>query len=169
MTELPATGPAARGPAVTAHAEAVRPIRILVVDDFAPLRRLLVRQLTRAGHAVVGEAATVAEAAALGAALAPDVVLLDFHLPDGRGTDVVARLTARASPTAGRRAPGVVCYTSDVAGARAALASATGEAAERWRRDPCAVLEKPAPSEVLDAAVRAAATHVDRRAGVAGR
>ncbi|HEY0777000.1 MAG TPA: response regulator, partial [Gemmatirosa sp.] len=108
----PGTAPAVMRPAAAGR-------RVLVVDDLDPLRRLIARQLTRVGHVVVGEAATVAEALARTATLAPDVVVLDFHLPDGLGTDVVARLTPRAPD--GRR-PAVVVCTGDPAAARAALA-----------------------------------------------
>lgn len=123
------------------------PIRVLVVDDLAAMRRLLVRQLTRAGYAVVGEAATAADAVALAGALAPDVVLLDFHLPDGLGTDVAARLATMGRP------PGVVFCTGDVG---AVLAAGVGRA--ETPLGGYAVLEKPASAVVLDRVLREAVT-----------
>jgi len=63
-------------------------IRVFVVDDHA-----IVRSGVRAEVAgevdVVGEAATVADAVAGIRALAPDVVLLDVHLPDGGGRAIL--------------------------------------------------------------------------------
>ena len=43
---------------------------------------------------VVGDAATVAEAVEVIRAQAPDVVLLDVHMPDGGGLEVIRRLAA---------------------------------------------------------------------------
>ncbi len=68
-------------------AQVSRPLRILIVDDH-PLVRAGVRA-ELAEHApgieVVGEAATVDQAIAEATRLVPDVVLLDVHLPGGRG------------------------------------------------------------------------------------
>jgi DNA-binding NarL/FixJ family response regulator len=43
---------------------------------------------------VVGDAANVADAVAMIASLQPDVVLLDVHMPDGGGLEVIRRLRA---------------------------------------------------------------------------
>jgi DNA-binding response OmpR family regulator len=65
---------------------------ILLVEDEAPLRRLMAQALVRAGHAVVpaadGESAMVALEA-----LRPDAVVSDFSLP-GRadGLNILAAL-----------------------------------------------------------------------------
>ena len=66
-------------------------LRIVVVDDHH-LFRAGVRAELSAHHDVVGEAATPAEALAVIASTAPDVVLLDVHLPDGGGVAVLAAL-----------------------------------------------------------------------------
>ena len=67
-------------------------ISVLVVDDDARFRRLAARMLTRQDMVVVGQAATVAEAVEVVAALRPDAVLVDFGLPDGDGLSLVRRL-----------------------------------------------------------------------------
>jgi DNA-binding NarL/FixJ family response regulator len=64
--------------------------RVLIVDDHA-LFRAGVRAELGERVEVVGEAAGVAEAVAAIAELAPDVVLLDVHMPDGGGVEVIRR------------------------------------------------------------------------------
>ena len=63
-------------------------IRVLLVDDHA-LFRAGVRTELEGRADVVGEAGSVAEAVACIADLKPDVVLLDVHLPDGNGGQVI--------------------------------------------------------------------------------
>jgi response regulator RpfG family c-di-GMP phosphodiesterase/DNA-binding CsgD family transcriptional regulator len=71
-------------PDVEAHGGA--PIRVLVVDDRTMLAESLVRLLgDEEGIVVLGRAASLAEARALVAAQEPDVILMDFELPDGDG------------------------------------------------------------------------------------
>lgn len=66
---------------------------VLVVDDH-PAFRSSVRALLEAdGFAVVGEAASGAEALEKAARLEPDVVLLDIRLPDIDGFTVARRLS----------------------------------------------------------------------------
>ncbi len=64
---------------------------ILVVDDDQSVRQSLGKFLTRIGYAVT-EAADGAEAVELFHRNSPDVVLLDLHLPDSEGYDVLERL-----------------------------------------------------------------------------
>ena len=52
------------------------------------------------GFEVVGSARTGADALALVAGSAPDLVLLDVHLPDLSGLEVLARLRAAGSEAA---------------------------------------------------------------------
>ena len=66
-------------------------IRILVVDDDAPLARALAITLTSHGYHV-DTAGTGAAAIAAAARRVPDVVVLDLGLPDLDGVDVVTAL-----------------------------------------------------------------------------
>ena len=65
--------------------------RVLVVDDEPQFRRALVTNLRGAGYDVES-AGTAAEALTSAGLRAPDVVVLDLVLPDGRGTDVCREL-----------------------------------------------------------------------------
>lgn len=70
-----------------------RRLRVVVVDDHH-LFRAGVRAELLATCEVVGEAAEPAEAIAVINATAPDVVLLDVHIPDGGGVVVLRALQA---------------------------------------------------------------------------
>jgi DNA-binding NarL/FixJ family response regulator len=65
--------------------------RVVVVDDHA-LFRSGVRAELEGRVDIVGDAASVAEAVEVIAQHEPDVVLLDVHLPDGSGADVIAQI-----------------------------------------------------------------------------
>jgi DNA-binding NarL/FixJ family response regulator len=63
------------------------PVRILAVDDHELFREGLIRLLsTEPDFAIVGQCGAVAEGLELLARLRVDLVLLDFHLEDGRGS-----------------------------------------------------------------------------------
>jgi DNA-binding response OmpR family regulator len=64
-------------------------MRILIVDDHAPTRRLLERNLELASHGVK-LAGSCAEASAVLAMGVFDVIVLDVMLPDGCGIDEMA-------------------------------------------------------------------------------
>jgi two-component system nitrate/nitrite response regulator NarL len=69
------------------------PIRVLLVDDHTLFRRGLKALLAGdARFAVVGEAGDAGEAQRQAAALQPDVILLDNHLPGVAGVDALAGL-----------------------------------------------------------------------------
>lgn len=84
-----------------------RAIRIVIVDDHEVvalgLRALLEDE---EDMEVVGTATGVSKAKSLIATSNPDVVLVDYRLPDGSGIDVVRELRAVADP------PGVVMVTA---------------------------------------------------------
>jgi DNA-binding NarL/FixJ family response regulator len=132
------------------------PVRVLVVDDHPVVRSGLVGMLTaEADLQVVGEAGDGAQAVALAAELAPDVVLMDLRMPvlDGVGATsaIVGAAGGPARGTggaAGGRAPRVVVlttYETDADILRAVEAGATG------------YLLKDTPRDELVAGVRAAA------------
>ncbi|WP_309081143.1 response regulator transcription factor [Zhihengliuella sp.] len=78
------------------------PIRVVVVDDHAVFRAGLKAELDGRLR-VVGEAATVEQAAAAVQQLRPEVVLLDVHLPGGRGGGGAEVLALCAGQLAGTR------------------------------------------------------------------
>lgn len=66
-------------------------LRVLVIDDHAIVREGLRRLISRdEGIIVVGEAASKNEAIAQISHHNPDVIVVDLHLPDGSGLDVIA-------------------------------------------------------------------------------
>jgi two-component system response regulator RegA len=66
---------------------------ILIVEDDAVLRQRLARAFTARGYDV-REAAGLPEAEAIGAAEAPEFVVLDLRMPDGHGLDLIPKLLA---------------------------------------------------------------------------
>lgn len=66
-------------------------LRVLVIDDHAIVREGLRRLVNRdEGIKIVGEAASKKEAIAQISHHNPDVIVVDLHLPDGSGLEVVA-------------------------------------------------------------------------------
>jgi len=96
---------------------AVRPLRVLLVEDHEPTQRVMERLLTRNGHAVTC-AMSAAAAAAAAAAAEFDLIVSDLGLPDGSGLDVLRQLGGRYAG----RAIAVTGYgmESDIAASRAA-------------------------------------------------
>jgi two-component system nitrate/nitrite response regulator NarL len=73
------------------------PIRVMVVDDHTLFRRGLIALLAADGRfAVVGEAGDANEAQRIAAQCAPQVILLDNHLPGVSGVDALPTLAAAA-------------------------------------------------------------------------
>ncbi len=72
--------------------------RVLIVDDHA-LFRAGVRESLGAAVEVVGECGDVEQAVRSINELEPDVVLLDVHMPDGGGVEVIRRASQTAPAT----------------------------------------------------------------------
>ena len=118
--------------------------RILVVEDEAPLRRIILLNLVRRGYTVI-EAESVASAQEAMAAFAQqfDLILLDLNLPDRTGWDLLRSLE---QPNTGNdhekgepsKLPAVIVITA-VRPVRSRL--------EEFH--PAAVLLKPFPIEAL--------------------
>ena len=70
--------------------------RVLLVEDEAPLRRIVARNLTSRGVAVC-EAGTAGEAIQAVATDHPDLLLLDINLPDQTGWNVLRELKRRGT------------------------------------------------------------------------
>jgi PAS domain S-box-containing protein len=87
-----ATGPAFHGAAAFVSARA---LRILIVDDHAPVRRVF-RELLQARPElhVVGEASDGLEGIAEAQALRPDVILMDVSMPGIDGVEATRRIHA---------------------------------------------------------------------------
>jgi DNA-binding NarL/FixJ family response regulator len=69
------------------------PIRVLIVEDHRVVAEGLTALINHQGDMkVVGEAGSVAETLEVAPQLEPDVVLLDFRLPDGTGAEAAAAI-----------------------------------------------------------------------------
>jgi EAL domain-containing protein (putative c-di-GMP-specific phosphodiesterase class I)/CheY-like chemotaxis protein len=103
-----------RGLAAVAPSHA--PIRVVLADDHPAIRSAL-RALfaTDSAISVVGEASDGQEALALVDQLAPDVVILDNHMPILTGVEVARRLHAQPGPH-----PAIVFFSSEAVPADAA-------------------------------------------------
>jgi len=79
----------------------VTAVRVLVVDDDFMVARIHGRFVEQTdGFEVVGTARTGAEALELAETLHPDLLLLDVHLPDISGLEVLERLRGRGQDVA---------------------------------------------------------------------
>jgi DNA-binding NarL/FixJ family response regulator len=78
----------------------MRRVRVLVVDDHQMLQEALVGMLELSGFEVVGAVADGADATAMAAELAPDVVLMDLSLPIMNGLEATRLLREVAPGTA---------------------------------------------------------------------
>jgi DNA-binding response OmpR family regulator len=71
-------------------------VKVLVVEDQEDACRALVRFLKRLGHEATG-VHTLAEAMGV-LSTVPDTILLDLHLPDGWGTEVLGTVRRLGLP-----------------------------------------------------------------------
>src|SRR5436305_10305974 len=105
------------------------PRTVLVVDDEAPLRRVLERSLSRHGLRVIG-AGSAETAYELLAAEQPDALLLDIHLPTMSGLALYLAIVHRWPAYEGR----IAIMTGD----------AEAEEVRTWlERHQCIVIRKP--------------------------
>lgn len=102
---------------------------VLVVDDEAPLRRVLERALTRMGFRVIG-AGTAESALELLTSERPDAILLDIHLPTMSGLAFYVAALARWPELEGC----VAVMTGD---------GETTEVLEWIARNHCPLISKP--------------------------
>lgn len=118
-------------------------IRVVVVDDHSLVREALVQSIAlEPDIEVCGEASNGLEALTVCAALNPDLILLDFSLPDMTGIDVVDAMNA-----AGSR-PRVLLLTG---------APLDEDERAQLAREVEGFLHKEAGRDALVAAIRAAA------------
>jgi DNA-binding NarL/FixJ family response regulator len=104
--------------------DAVRPIRVFLLDDHEVVRRGVADVLgSDPGIQVVGEAKNAAEALARVPALRPDVAVLDVRLPDGDGVSVCRELRSRLPEL---KVLMLTSYSDDEALFEAILAGASG-------------------------------------------
>ncbi|MFD1214304.1 response regulator [Arthrobacter sp. GCM10027362] len=69
------------------------PARVVVVDDHTTFAELLAQALDREADLVhVGNAGSAGTAVELCRAVSPDVVVMDYHLPDGNGLDAAGTI-----------------------------------------------------------------------------
>jgi DNA-binding NarL/FixJ family response regulator len=71
-------------------------VRVLVIDDSAPLRARLILRLAERGHFVVGEADSAATGLAAVLKLRPDAIVADVLLRDRHRLEMIVALRAAA-------------------------------------------------------------------------
>jgi DNA-binding NarL/FixJ family response regulator len=79
---------------------AVTKTRLLIIDDRETVRQALQARLSHAPEIeIVGSAGSSEEGIQAALALAPDVVLLEIKMADGKGLDTCRRITQSSSST----------------------------------------------------------------------
>ncbi|HEX2774314.1 MAG TPA: response regulator transcription factor [Micromonosporaceae bacterium] len=81
---------------MTALDRATAALRVMVVDDHPMWREAVARDLAEAGCVIAAVAGEGAQAVRVAAAVSPDVVVLDLHLPDLSGVEVIRGMLAGA-------------------------------------------------------------------------
>jgi CheY-like chemotaxis protein len=70
------------------------PIKVMIVDDTVHVRRMLRNMLELDGFEVVAEAGSGPEAVDVVVGAAPDIVVVDYKMPDVDGLETAARVRA---------------------------------------------------------------------------
>lgn len=94
--EAPPEASPAPEPEPDPEPEARKAIRVVVVDDDDDLRELMIMGLAAGGFDVVGQAVNGGEALDVVARAQPDIVMLDLHMPDVGGLEVLPLLRHEA-------------------------------------------------------------------------
>jgi response regulator NasT len=118
-------------------------LRVLIAEDDAETRALLVETLAALGHTVVGAVGDGDQAIAEAERVTPDVVLLDVHLDGASGIEAARGIAERMPGTA------VVLCTGDP--------TLSLSARDVTETGAVSLLPKPTPPNALDAALRLAA------------
>ena len=118
--------------------------RVLLVDDDSTFRRVMASELTRRGYKVVA-VASGSEALEQAPRIDPDITLLDLHLPDMDGIEVLKRLQERNPSTA------VVVLTGH---------GTIDTAIRAIRLGAYDYLEKPCPIAKLEMAIQKTCEHL---------
>jgi two-component system, response regulator PdtaR len=117
-------------------------IRVLLADDDAEARLTVCELLVAMGHEVVGDVGSGREAVAAARTFAPDVVLLDIHMPDGSGIDAATEIVRERPATA------IVLFTGDH--------SLALDGSQVEETGAVALLPKPVKPHSLDSTLRMA-------------
>lgn len=73
-----------------------RPLRVVIVDDVATLRRLVGHLVAQAGHEVVAEAADGRAGVGVVLEHAPELVIMDWQMPELDGVEATREILARS-------------------------------------------------------------------------
>jgi two-component system, NarL family, response regulator DevR len=147
---------------------AVRPLRLLVVDDHEVVREGLVSMLSRRPNfQVVAEAGTAADSIELARKFKPDLVIMDVRLPDGSGIEACREIRSEMPET---KVVILTSYPDEEAVFSAIIAGASGYLLKQVRgRDLVAALEAVGRGEsLLDPAVTEKVLDRVRRVATSG-
>jgi two-component system, response regulator PdtaR len=117
-------------------------IRVLLADDDAEARVTVRELLVAMGHEVVADVGSGREAIEAARTSAPDVVLLDIHMPDGSGIDAATEIVRERPATA------IVLFTGDH--------SVALDGSQVEETAAVALLAKPVKPHSLDSTLRMA-------------
>jgi len=120
LADEPRAAPVAKG-AVIGLAEADRGKRILIAEDDPDARRLLAQLLVPLGFAIA-EAVDGVDAIARAASFCPDLILMDWRMPELDGLEAVRRIRA----SQGEKAPPILMCTANVLEVQRCEAMAAG-------------------------------------------